>query len=571
MRRETRDPGFPFFAYTHWCYSSSLHVLCVATGVTHAPTEIMNTLHLLNVFARLALLCLGVLLFTREGVADTPGLVFPQCANPLWDSMTLEEWTLDQLPGSMDVVASPGNLVGPILWIIVVTMLLIYDIARFYFVFSDRWHARDNQTDVTWSLVTCGPLPLLLVSTAHLLGHRDALILLLIYILALGANICGHLVEQVRVLVNPVSIPGMVATVVVVLRIMYDGLLLVTTQLTMVPFLQTLADPEGGLASFTVAERLSVHILTVLMLAITLTHYRHHRLCSVFEQTWYSHEESRTGDVLDGNQGEVLTSPGGENMKVRTLYYTKFCRSTTSWDTSYCTKSSNSRSNVPSSVYNDQHPRENVDSNDPAHSASMGCFPAAYRANSDSIGCPSLQCYGPRFCRNADSVPVADIATDTLSSKCGMSQRQPVNTTTRRSRDPLSDEPRDPPSQDTSDPFDVSASEALFNSIYGVGLNDSADVIQITGQDNRIMTVQLTDDFNMYNTLHRQGVMQPQTGMHVGQLGAGPRMFDVHLDKNGSHTRQMIGHLVEWRRYFIINSIMNALLAVNVLTMTGCL
>jgi hypothetical protein len=122
--------------------------------------------------------------------------------------------------------------------------------------------------------------------------------------------------------------------------------------------------------------------------------------------------------------------------------------------------------------------------------------------------------------------------------------------------------------------------EAMFKTLYGCHTNDesiSADEVYITGKDSRIVTVKLTEDFNMYNQLHNPRVSQDHLdvipertpkGMHIAYIGVGEHVFHTYLDEDGHITRKMIGHLTEWRRYYLTNIFINTLLICNLFTMT---
>ncbi|KAJ1465630.1 hypothetical protein T484DRAFT_1757277 [Baffinella frigidus] len=127
----------------------------------------------------------------------------------------------------------------------------------------------------------------------------------------------------------------------------------------------------------------------------------------------------------------------------------------------------------------------------------------------------------------------------------------------------------------------IAGPETLFKTLYGCHADDksiSADAVHITDQDNQIVTVNLTEDFNMYNQLHNQRMQKNRSdigstgapkGMHVAFLGVGEHLFHTYLDEDGHLTRQMIGHLTEWRRYYLTNILINALLVINLFAMTG--
>ena len=117
-------------------------------------------------------------------------------------------------------------------------------------------------------------------------------------------------------------------------------------------------------------------------------------------------------------------------------------------------------------------------------------------------------------------------------------------------------------------------SEESFNKLYGCHLwqSASADIVHIVDEDHNVVTVQLTEDFNIYNQLHesvsisRCGVLAK--GLHFATIGAAPQIFHTHIDEGGTNTRMMIGLLTEWKRYYIINFFIDAILMTILFDMT---
>jgi hypothetical protein len=69
------------------------------------------------------------------------------------------------------------------------------------------------------------------------------------------------------------------------------------------------------------------------------------------------------------------------------------------------------------------------------------------------------------------------------------------------------------------------------------------------------------------DSIARSGVLAK--GVHVAQMGAAPQLFHNYIDEDGSITRKMIGVLTEWRRYYLINAFIDALLFTSLLNLTG--
>lgn len=76
-----------------------------------------------------------------------------------------------------------------------------------------------------------------------------------------------------------------------------------------------------------------------------------------------------------------------------------------------------------------------------------------------------------------------------------------------------------------------------------------ASTVIVRDADQRVFTICLTDDFNMYNHLHTpdKHAANASFGLRVSLAGAGLRMFDVTFADNERATRSMIGRLFLWR------------------------
>ena len=103
-----------------------------------------------------------------------------------------------------------------------------------------------------------------------------------------------------------------------------------------------------------------------------------------------------------------------------------------------------------------------------------------------------------------------------------------------------------------------------YTAVCHIYKNPSADVVHIVDPDHSLLTIKLTESFNMYDQFHattnvqRDGVLAE--GAHIAALGATSPLFNKHLDEDGSLSRRTIGLLTSWRRYYVINTMINMLL-----------
>jgi hypothetical protein len=116
----------------------------------------------------------------------------------------------------------------------------------------------------------------------------------------------------------------------------------------------------------------------------------------------------------------------------------------------------------------------------------------------------------------------------------------------------MSQQPRVPPiryesenehginSTDDFDPFNVEASEKMFDALYGCHIHVKKGPVQKVGPGSLLSRI----------------------------IQNGPQ---IDTDGDGNGTRKKVGLLIEWRRYYIVNMIINALLVVSLLCMTDLL
>lgn len=446
---------------TNSLYSCVIHGLCVLTGVTHATPFVMRAIHFCNMFTRLALLCVGITLFNTHSHRCVSGLVMSPYNASKWNDMTPRNWTDANLP-MMEAVVGPGNVVVVALWFTCVVCFVINDGLRCVLVFQNMWFTCENHMDMSWSTLTCTAIPLLFACGAVQLGTRDIFVLGTIIFITVVSGVCGAITEHLRTLVNPHNIHNFSQNVLRILRVTQDVSLIIAAQLVTLPFVMNSMDLAHPMAS---SDMITSILFTCLTYGITITSYRHHRLCSIFEQTW----------PLSCSMG-----PWGSSTVATTA---------TTQEPGILSRSTST-----------------VDDPKPAFkSLPYGIQPL---------------CFDGRSSMNGTNV----VSTDTEAGQCH-----------------------------------------LWHSA-------SADIVHIVDQDHRVVTVQLTEDFNIYNQLHepvtiaRCGVLA--TGLHIATIGAAPQIFHAHIDEGGGISRRMIGSVTEWRRYYIIDFFIDAILFTILLDMT---
>lgn len=97
---------------------------------------------------------------------------------------------------------------------------------------------------------------------------------------------------------------------------------------------------------------------------------------------------------------------------------------------------------------------------------------------------------------------------------------------------------------DSADPFSVETSEELYDKIY---LGCTSYHVE-TASEHRSRQMQLSSP-----------------------IGWGSDTFHKYTDEVGQGSRQIIGRLVEWRRYYMINIFINCLVVLGVLNISGLL
>jgi len=454
-------------------YSRVIHGICVLCGITHATPYVIRVLHFWNLLSRMALLCTGIVSFSTNTHLCVSGLVISPYNSSSWGTLKHTDWVQGTLP-SMQSVAGPGNIVVVALWFTCVICFVVNDGLRCALVYRGTWFTHENHMDMSWSTLTCTAIPLLFACGAVQLGTRDVFVLGTVVFITLVSGLCGAITEHLRTLVNPYAIEGFSDNVLWILRVTQDLTLIIAAQLVTIPFVMNSMDLDHHMSTYDIVTSL---LFTGLTYALTITCYRHHRLCSIFEQTWPT---------------RCSMSPWGSNTVVV------------------------ENAAVPRLQSTDEH----------FYPSPYAVTPLPFNGKKPSKPIPF------------NGKPSKSVGPINVVSTC-------------------------------------ETPEETFNKLYGCHLwhSDSADIVHIVDQDHRVVTVQLTEDFNMYNQLHepvsiaRCGVLA--NGLHIANLGAAPQIFHTHIDEDGTNTRMMIGLLTEWRRYYIVNIFIDAVLLSSLLDMTN--
>lgn len=86
-------------------------------------------------------------------------------------------------------------------------------------------------------------------------------------------------------------------------------------------------------------------------------------------------------------------------------------------------------------------------------------------------------------------------------------------------------------------------------------------VVRVVDGDKCVTTIKLTEQFRSINRA-------PWTGMHVSLAGTDSQ-HGIHTDDEDiKKTRRRTGALLEWRRYYLVNMLINALLLIHILSLT---
>lgn len=421
-------------------YQTAAESICVIVAVTHPPESIINFLHMFNLLKRIILLAVGIALLATTGTPCSPGVAIPQFSESEWGTVTYADWADSLLPGGQ-TIAMPGNNIWPGIWIMTVTVLIIYDTMRCALVASSRWNRHLNQIDMTWHIMTYIPIPLVFMGTALTLGHKDGLILVSIVVLVLFSGACGTVVEHVRAFINPHTIPGMPISVIAMLRVMQDLSLIIASQLVAMPLMSNIFNTTD---EPTKTQLITFTLHTCLVLCLTIINHRNHRMCNILERTWPETPST--------------------------------CEWTPTPITQFVEKTSRS---------SDYH--------------------LTHHKKSDHID---------------DNAP------------CG--------------------------------------------GVHEFQYEPNTDVVRVVEGDKRVTTIKLTEEFHNIN---RIGLAR--TGMYVSRIGVnspklrpqsetvseyvGPYVGEEHRQ----HMRHTAGTVLEWRRYYLVNIVINSLLLANIISITG--
>jgi hypothetical protein len=117
-----------------------------------------------------------------------------------------------------------------------------------------------------------------------------------------------------------------------------------------------------------------------------------------------------------------------------------------------------------------------------------------------------------------------------------------------------------------------STAEVVFPRAKGVGKEGSQNVIEDCVDPFSVETSEELYD-KIYYGCHKYHVETESEHrsrqMQLSPIGSGSSTFHKYTDEVGQGSRQLLGRIVEWRRYYAINLFINCLLLLRMLSMCG--
>ena len=259
-------------------YATAKYALGVACALQAPPEWVIDCVHVYNIVFRLAVLVLGIVLYSDAGFYPSPLLTVSAYSYAAWDEVAGPG---DVLPSPL-VMLPPDGMLLAVVWFMLTTACLVGDGERFL---SKVCGVRGNRIDYEWHVIMAVVWPLLVLFVALLLGTHNILVLVAVTLLSAFTGVVAQLAENITKLVNleEGGGSGFTSYALPTLRTWHDWMLAMTTLIVLFPLLCNSATDRAQVSPL---RGMVGACLVCLALSFAVIQRAHHHFLKRVQRTW---------------------------------------------------------------------------------------------------------------------------------------------------------------------------------------------------------------------------------------------------------------------------------------------
>jgi len=259
-------------------YATAQYVISVFVARKAPPEWVIDAVHVFNLVFRLAMLVLGIVVYSGGGFNSSPALTVAEYRYAAWDDVAGPG---DVPPGPLIIVPAGGQLLGAV-WFMLTTACLLGDGERFL---SKVCGVRTNRIDYVWHFIMAVISPLLVLLVALMLGTHNIPLLVATTVLWSFTVVIAQLAENICKLVNleEGNGSGFTSIALPMLRSWHDWILTLTTMLVLYPFICNIVSDRSQVSTLQIMLGVC---LVCLSLSLATIQHGHHRFLKRVQRTW---------------------------------------------------------------------------------------------------------------------------------------------------------------------------------------------------------------------------------------------------------------------------------------------